>query len=90
MDARNDKGREKIVNAFQYKEWSCPVTGRIDWSTANLSYLVSTNVTKQLETARMKNKNSGTLRGISKVDRTDLLPKQFHVYQKAIPSGVKK
>lgn len=90
MDARNEQRSKKIVNAFDWKNWECPVNGKLNWSTQNLMHGVSKKVTEKLETARMENRDYGTLKGISSKDRVSLLPKKFHIYQKAVPKGVTK
>lgn len=66
--------------------WKSP----INWGTQNLDKQRSTAVSMQVEKERLANENYGKLTGISKSERVNLLPKQFHVYSKAVPSKGEK
>lgn len=66
--------------------WKSP----INWRTQNLDKQRGTAVSMQVEKERLSNENYGKLTGISKTERMNLLPKQFHVYSKAVPSKGKK
>lgn len=70
------------MNAFDWKNWVCPVNGRIKWGLQNLDSKRGQSVAQRLEEARMENKNHGTVTGLSKKE-PNLLPKLFHVYSKA-------
>ena len=42
-----------------------------------------------VEEIRMDKRDYGKMSGISKTERVSLLPKQFHVYSKAVPKDKK-
>ena len=71
-----------MTNAFDWKNWECPVNGRIKWSAQNLDSQRANSVSQRLEKARMENRGYGTVTGLSKTE-PNLLPKLFHVYSKA-------
>lgn len=71
-----------MTNAFDWKNWVCPVNGRIKWGVQNLDSQRGKSVSQHLEVVRTENRNYGTLTGISKIE-ANLLPKLFHVYSKA-------
>ena len=62
----------------------------INWRTQNLDKQRGTAVSMHVEGVRLENRDYGKVVGISKNERVSLLPKNFHVYSKAIPSKGKK
>ena len=62
---------------------------QIDWKTQNLDKQRGTSVSTHVEEIRMDKRDYGKMSGISKTERVSLLPKQFHVYSKAVPKDKK-
>ena len=63
---------------------------QLSWGAQNLDKQRATAVSIQVEKERMANRDYGKLTGISKTERMNLLPKQFHVYSKAVPNKEKQ
>ena len=78
------------MNAFDWKNWVCPVNGKPKWGVQNLDKQRAQSVAQRLEEARMENRGYGTVTGLSKKAEINLLPKDFHVYSKAKPSANSK
>ena len=79
-----------MANAFDWKNWVCPVNGKPKWGVQNLDKQRGQSVAQRLEEARMENRGYGTVTGLSKKAEINLLPKDFHVYSKAKPSANSK
>jgi len=73
-----------MTNAFDWKNWVCPVNGRIKWGVQNLDNQRGQSVAKRLEEARMDNRGYGTIVGMGK-ETLNLLPREFHVFTRARP-----
>lgn len=82
MDGQ-EKNAENMTNAFDWKNWVCPVSGRVKWGAQNLDNQRGTSVAKRLEEARLDNRGYGTVVGLSKKETVNLLPREFHVYSRA-------
>ena len=63
---------------------------QINWKGQNLDKQRAMSVSMRVEEVRMDNREYGKLTGISKNERENLLPRQFHVYSKAVPSKEKE
>lgn len=53
------------ANAFDWKNWECPVNGKINWRPQNIATQNSQSMTKFVEKQRETNPTHGTLFGIS-------------------------
>lgn len=53
------------ANAFDWKNWECPVNGKVSWKAQNYSTQNSQNMTKFVEKQRKTKPSHGTLFGIS-------------------------
>ena len=63
---------------------------KLNWHAQNLDRQRATSVSIKVEEVRLeKNREYGKMAGISKTERVSLLPKNFHVYSKAVPRGKK-
>ena len=69
------------MNAFDWKNWVCPVNGKPKWGAQNLDKQRAQSVAQRLEEARLENRGYGTVTGLSKKE-VNLLPKLFHVYSR--------
>ena len=77
-----------MANAFDWKNWVCPINGKPKWGVQNLDKQRAQSVAQRLEEARLDNRGYGTIAGLS-AKEVSLLPKVFHVYTKAKPSDPK-
>lgn len=68
------------MNAFDWKNWECPVNGRIKWGVQNTDSQRGQSVSQRLEEARLDDRDYGTITGLSTKEKNDL-PKQFNVYK---------
>jgi hypothetical protein len=56
----------KVINAFDWRNFECPVTGKISWSVQNKEKQSSLKMASFIERQRKVNPAHGTLFGISK------------------------
>lgn len=55
----------KVVNAFDWRNFECPVTGRISWHKQNKEKQSSIQMTSYVDKKRITTPTHGTLLGIS-------------------------
>jgi len=55
----------KVVNAFDWRNFECPVTGRISWYKQNKEKQSSIQMTSYVDKKRITKPTHGTLLGIS-------------------------
>ena len=58
---------------------------RLDWGAQNLDRQRGDTVAKNLEKARLKDPAHDMKTGLTLSERDHLIPKQFHVYSRAVP-----
>ena len=58
---------------------------QLNWGAQNLDKQRGDTVTKNLEKARLKNPAHDLKIGLTLNERISLLPRQFHVFSKAVP-----
>ena len=61
---------EKVVNAFDWRNFECPVSGKIDMSQQNRDKIASIKVAKFVDKRRETHPKHGTMFGISNKDIT--------------------
>jgi len=55
----------KVINAFDWRNFECPVTGRINWYKQNKEKQSSIQMTSYVDKKRITKPTHGTLFGIS-------------------------
>jgi hypothetical protein len=55
----------KVINAFDWRNFECPITGRISWYKQNKEKQSSIQMTNYVDKKRTTNPKHGTLLGIS-------------------------
>ena len=57
--------KQKVVNAFDWRNFECPVTGRISWYKQNKDKQSSMKMQTYVDKKRITHPKHGTLFGIS-------------------------
>jgi hypothetical protein len=58
------------ANAFDWKNWECPVTGKINWRPQNIATKNSASMTNFVENKRKTSPTHGTVYGMTDKDST--------------------
>lgn len=64
------------ANAFDWKNWECPVSGKINWRPQNIATKNSASMTDYVEKKRKTNPTHGTVYGMTDKD-TPVAPKRM-------------
>lgn len=74
------------ANAFDWKNWECPVTGKINWRPQNIATKNSASMTNFVEKKRKTSPTHGTVYGMTDKE-TPIAPKRMknplHILTKA-------
>ena len=75
------------ANAFDWKNWECPVTGKINWRPQNLATQNGKKLTDYVEKKRKTSPTHGTVFGMTEKDVSVAAPKRMknplHILTKA-------
>jgi hypothetical protein len=65
------------ANAFDWKNWECPVTGKINWRPQNLAAQNGQKLTNYVEKKRETHPTHGTVYGVTDKDISVAAPKRM-------------
>lgn len=65
------------ANAFDWKNWECPVTGKINWRPQNIATKNSASMTDYVEKKRKTNPTHGTVYGMTEKEVSVSPPKRM-------------